>query len=193
MYHIYHIPGVKIGCSTQPKQRVKTQGYSTFEILETHSDIYEASKREIELQKQYGYKVDDVPYNISYKNRHKWDDKSRILAAQSLERKVLQYDLQGKFVKEWKSIVDATKNIAKHNNSSLIRGVLRGDKPSAYGFMFRYKENNKFPLKIEPKPKRKLNNLTMISKTTCPHCGTTGQTRVMAQWHGDKCRKKSNP
>jgi hypothetical protein len=39
MYYIYHIKGVKIGCSTQPKIRVKRQGYTEYEILETHNDI----------------------------------------------------------------------------------------------------------------------------------------------------------
>jgi len=190
MYYIYHIKGVKIGCSTQPKERVQKQGHTFFEILEIHTDIHIASQRELELQKEYGYHVDDVSYHISYKNRHKWNDKSRISASEAKERKILQYNLEGKFIKEWKSIVDATKNIANHNNSSLIRAVLRGDKPSAYGFMFRYKESNKFPLKIEPKPKRSLNNLIMISKTTCPHCGTIGQTRVMYRYHFDKCKNK---
>jgi hypothetical protein len=61
-YYIYHIPGIKIGCSKTPKQRVKGQGYSNFEILEEHIDIYIASNREIELQKQYGYPVDKTSY-----------------------------------------------------------------------------------------------------------------------------------
>jgi len=59
-YYIYHIPGVKIGCSNNPKARVKRQGYSQFEILEEHSDIMIASEREIELQKQYGYQKDNA-------------------------------------------------------------------------------------------------------------------------------------
>lgn len=66
MYYIYHISGVKIGCSTQPKKRVEKQGYSNFEILETHTDIDVASQREIELQKQYGYKMDNTLYSQSY-------------------------------------------------------------------------------------------------------------------------------
>ena len=53
MYTIYHIKGVKIGCSTQAEIRVKKQNYSEFEILEEHIDIYKASDREIELQKEY--------------------------------------------------------------------------------------------------------------------------------------------
>jgi hypothetical protein len=62
MYSIYHIPGVKIGCSTQVTKRIKEQGYTNFEILEEYTDIYEVSDREIELQKKYGYKVDRIPY-----------------------------------------------------------------------------------------------------------------------------------
>lgn len=58
MYYIYHIPGVKIGCTDNPKRRVKAQKYDYYEILEEHTDITIASKREIELQKQYGYAVD---------------------------------------------------------------------------------------------------------------------------------------
>ena len=62
MYYIYHIPGKKIGCTKQPNIRVKEQNYTNYEILETHTDLYEASKREIELQKQYGYRVDSIQY-----------------------------------------------------------------------------------------------------------------------------------
>ena len=51
MYYIYHIEGEKIGVSTNPKKRVRAQGYTDYEILEEHTDVYEVSDREIELQK----------------------------------------------------------------------------------------------------------------------------------------------
>ena len=66
MYYIYHIKGIKIGCSTQPNQRVKAQNYNDFEIIEEHEDIYIASDREQDLQKQYGYRIDECPYWKSY-------------------------------------------------------------------------------------------------------------------------------
>jgi hypothetical protein len=66
MYYIYHIKGVKIGCSTEPDVRVLKQGYTHYELLETHTDIDVVSDRERELQKQYGYKVDATPYKQSY-------------------------------------------------------------------------------------------------------------------------------
>lgn len=65
-YYIYHIKGKKIGCTTEPLQRTKKQGYTEYEILETHTDIYLASNREIDLQKQYGYEIDTVPYYVTY-------------------------------------------------------------------------------------------------------------------------------
>jgi hypothetical protein len=71
MYYIYHIEGVKIGCSTQVEKRIKQQGYNNFEILEEHIDIYEVSDRELELQKQYGYKVDTIPYWKSHQQLRK--------------------------------------------------------------------------------------------------------------------------
>jgi len=71
MYYIYHIPDIKIGCTTEPERRVKRQGYKDYHILEVHSDIDIASKRERELQKEYGYRVDKAPYSHNYQQRVK--------------------------------------------------------------------------------------------------------------------------
>lgn len=62
-YYIYEIPGIKIGCTINPYFRIEIgQKYKEYKILETHQCIYKASDREIELQKEYGYPVDIVPY-----------------------------------------------------------------------------------------------------------------------------------
>ena len=76
-YYIYEIPGVKIGCTENPKRRIETvQGYTNYKILEQHTDIIEASRREIELQKQYGYKVDTTPYYKIYEQSIKGGKKN---------------------------------------------------------------------------------------------------------------------
>jgi len=65
-YIIYHIPGKKIGVTNDLYNRVECQqGYEVgeYEILESSDDIDYISKREIELQKEYGYRVDLKPYN----------------------------------------------------------------------------------------------------------------------------------
>ena len=65
-YIIYHIPGKKIGVTNDLYNRVECQqGYEVgeYEVLESSDDIDYISKREIELQKSYGYKIDLKPYN----------------------------------------------------------------------------------------------------------------------------------
>jgi len=54
------------------------QGFTDWEILEEHTDIYEVSNREIQLQKEYGLPVDKVPYWKSVENRRVWNDEDRI-------------------------------------------------------------------------------------------------------------------
>ena len=64
-YYLYHIPGKKIGVTCDLKNRVTVQqGYSPdeYEILESSEDIDHISSLELELQKEYGYRVDMVPY-----------------------------------------------------------------------------------------------------------------------------------
>ena len=66
MYYIYHIPGKKIGVTRDLKKRVEEQqGYdsSEYRILMKSKNIEYISKQEIYLQKMYGYRVDDKPYN----------------------------------------------------------------------------------------------------------------------------------
>lgn len=62
MYYIYHIKDRKIGVSEDPEYRTRRQGFTEYEILELHFNIFMVSNREQELQKQYGYPVDRVPY-----------------------------------------------------------------------------------------------------------------------------------
>ena len=64
-YCIYHIPGKKIGVTNDVKNRVeKVQGYGLgeYEILDMSDDIEYISKRELELQDFYGYRVDRQSY-----------------------------------------------------------------------------------------------------------------------------------
>ena len=65
-YYIYHIPGKKIGVTRDLKYRVEEQqGYNEgeYDIILSTDDIGLVSEAEISLQKAYGYKIDEVPYN----------------------------------------------------------------------------------------------------------------------------------
>ena len=65
-YYIYHIPGKKIGVTRDLKYRVEEQqgyGPDEYRVLMKSDNIDYISKQEIYLQKMYGYRVDDEPYN----------------------------------------------------------------------------------------------------------------------------------
>ena len=72
-YYIYHIPGKKIGVTRDLEKRViKQQGYDyhEFEVLTESEDMDFASDMERQLQKEYGYRVDEVPYNeLKFNNK----------------------------------------------------------------------------------------------------------------------------
>jgi len=92
MYYIYHIPGVKIGCTNNLHRRLKVeQNTKSFEVLEEHMDIHIASDREIQLQKKYGYKVDTVPYYFSIQNLLKGKDKGNSKEARAKAVKNTDY------------------------------------------------------------------------------------------------------
>ena len=65
-YYLYHIPGKKVGVTTNLEERVhKQQGYypGEYEIIETSEDIDFISAGERIMQRCYGYKVDEVLYS----------------------------------------------------------------------------------------------------------------------------------
>ena len=73
-YYIYHIPGKKIGVTTNLKSRVEDQqgyGPGEYEILARRYDISEAAKYEALYQRMYGYPVDIVPYDKLNCNKNK--------------------------------------------------------------------------------------------------------------------------
>lgn len=154
-YYIYHIPGVKIGCTDNVKQRVvKHQLYNQYEILETHSDIYIASDREIELQKQYGYKVDCTPYWKTlkignYNTRSKGGKKGiktlfknnshidgGLTTKEKYSYKVIVYS-SNNIIGTYDSIRDCAKKL--NCDRSAIRNVCIGKRKSHKGYTFQYK------------------------------------------------------
>jgi hypothetical protein len=74
-YYIYHIEGIKIGCTTDLIKRMADQGFTEWEILWQEEGDYDfgwiAGDKEIELQKEYGLPIDNSNYQISRNNRAK--------------------------------------------------------------------------------------------------------------------------
>jgi len=81
IYYIYHIPGKKIGVTTNLKNRVEDQqgyGPGEYEVLARRHDITEAAKYEAMFQRMYGYPVDIVPYDKLNCNKNKLNMKVNI-------------------------------------------------------------------------------------------------------------------
>jgi len=81
MYYLYHIPGKKVGVTTDLKRRVEDQqgyGPGEYEIIESSDDIDFISEGEIIMQKAFGYKVDQIPYNKLNCNKNKLNMKVNV-------------------------------------------------------------------------------------------------------------------
>ena len=66
MYYLYHVPGVKIGVTTNLEDRVeRQQGYypDEYEVIMSTTDIDLISEKERQVQEAYGYKVDMKLYS----------------------------------------------------------------------------------------------------------------------------------
>lgn len=97
MYYIYHIPGRKIGCTTNLQRRVtEQQGYkeNEYEVLLETENIDEASNAESILQQEYGYKKDLK----LYKNLFKKKMKKHTSSDATTTFKIPKSDLDGAFL-----------------------------------------------------------------------------------------------
>ena len=66
MYYLYHIPGEKIGVTTNLEDRVERQQGCyphEYEVIMSTTDIDLISEKERQLQKAFGYRVDMKPYS----------------------------------------------------------------------------------------------------------------------------------
>tara|TARA_R100000995_G_scaffold63826_1_gene33055 strand:+ start:478 stop:1323 length:846 start_codon:yes stop_codon:yes gene_type:complete len=65
MYYLYHIPGEKIGVTKNLEERVERQQGcypDEYEVIMSTENIDLISEKELQLQKHYGYKVDERLY-----------------------------------------------------------------------------------------------------------------------------------
>lgn len=86
MYYIYHIKGVKWGCTNNLKYRLSQQGYTFCDVFDiiAISDKDTATQKEIQLNKKWGYKSDPIIYSQTIINQQK-STKKRILSEYQLQ------------------------------------------------------------------------------------------------------------
>ena len=69
---------------------------------------------------------------------------------------VLQYDLDGNFIKEWEGTIDAIKFIGGHSTN--IMRCCQGKFKQAYGFIWKYKNPEKMGRRIKNQQNKELND-----------------------------------
>jgi hypothetical protein len=149
-YWIYIIPDYqwkdgsigKIGVTDNLERRAKQYKLESLTILEEHTNAKEVSKREIELQKQYGFKVDTREYwkTIVWQRKgNKVVGKPEIREKMSakVKKPINQYDLEGNFIKQWDGIIEATKFLNKNFSVGII-ACCQGKQKTAYKFKWEY-------------------------------------------------------
>lgn len=60
---------------------------------------------------------------------------------------ILQYDLEGNFIKEWSSAKEFANEKGLKNGGCIVRN-LKNKNCSSYGYVWKYKQNENYPLKI---------------------------------------------
>jgi len=129
-YKIYHIPGVKIGCTTNVKKRVEEeQGYKPgeYDILYETDDIVEASEAERNLQKELKYKTDIKLYKDLF--RKKMNKHSSSQATTTF--KISPSDINAEFLKD--ITLELPEGIYELSNENYIDWILSNVHASQFG------------------------------------------------------------
>ena len=189
MYYIYHIPGVKIGCTDNVQERISAQKFINYEVLEEHTDAYIASDREIALQKQYGYPVDKIPYWKTIQQlthnpkRLEAIQNSELYKAVRIECGKRMGKVRGQQCKESGFMSDIGKKY----------GPIMGKKNVESGHLQNISsEAGKLGGKIGGKKNVESGHLENVRSKirVCPYCTKTIKGGNYFKWHGDKCKAK---
>ena len=101
-------------------------------------------------------------------------------AAGKYGKSILQYDLYGNFIKEWKGAFIAAEHYGVSN--TVISSVVLGFRDSACGFMWVHKISNKIESKIK--------SYEDLQNPTCEYCNKKVAKGMYNRWHGNKCKLK---
>ncbi len=124
MYYIYHIQGIKVGCTKNLKKRVTVQqGYFNFEILAKTKCINKASKLEVEWQNKLGYKNDIRTYKQTINNTMVHITKTTITFKKTFNKSFDNYT--------WPSNIELDNNYNIEVNNEVKDYILKNNFKSA--------------------------------------------------------------
>lgn len=164
---------IKIGVDSNYPNRIKRQKLTDYSVMEVHTDVYEVSRREMELQRIHNVEVDTVPYHSIY-FRSK-DPVIRAKISESQKGKVLSEESKRKLSV---SMRGNTRALGYKQTAETKRRMSEAKKGKILS------EETKRKISEAHKGIRK-------KEATCPHCNKTGGMRVMYRWHFDKCKQNN--
>jgi NTP pyrophosphatase (non-canonical NTP hydrolase) len=154
-YCIYHIPGKKIGVTNNLEDRVtRQQGYTEdeYEVLDMSDDISYISHREIELQKQFGYKVDQKLYKDLRPNKTKLNHMNINVTEQTTTFPCPVNKLKGRLMDEL-GMSWGTDHGECSIDPQSVRWIMENVKPSMYNNERCYVYNKAFARYFDNTPK----------------------------------------
>jgi len=146
IYYIYHIPGKKIGVTTNLKSRVEDQqgyGPGEYEVLAIRTDISEAAKYEALYQRKYGYPVDIVPYDKLNCNKNKLNKMKVNVTEQTTTFPCPANKLKGQLMDNIGMTWDTEHGTFKITNES-VRWIMLNIKTSMFNDQRSYVYNKAF-------------------------------------------------
>ncbi len=174
-FTVYHIPGIKVGCTTNIKARMKSNEkkytFKEFYILGSFDDIQIASDMEIYYHSKAGYKFSGFsPYTQVYAACKKGRNNGGTMSGRthSSKTKKLQSDVQ--------LTLNETKETCPNCGFIGAGGSMKRWHFDNCGREDRHAVDAKHPWIDKPVIK-------------CPHCEVTSKNEgAMNRWHFDNCK-----
>lgn len=115
----------------KPEYNICKIAYSTIGVIPSKETRLKMSKahKDIKHTQESKEKMSRIHLGKKLSNGHK------LAISNGMKKQVLQFDKQGNFIKEWNSVVEATKIYSN------VSPVLKGKRKTAGGFIWKYKNN----------------------------------------------------
>ena len=98
------------------------------------------ARKNVILTKERNDKISQSKKGQYHTEETKLKIKNNKLGKPTLKQKpVLQYDLEGNFIREWEKIKYACEALDKINNTSSITSCCKGRQKTAFGYVWKYK------------------------------------------------------
>jgi len=146
IYYLYHIPGKKIGITTNLKSRVEDQqgyGEGEYDVIMKTDDVAKISEYELFLQKLYGYPVDLVPYDKLNCNKNKLNKMKVNVTEQTTTFPCPANKLKGQLMDNMGMTWDTEHGTFKITNES-VRWIMLNIKTSMFNDQRSYVYNKAF-------------------------------------------------